>query len=125
MVEIGSEILIEDNIYYQKSNDEKGNVFHQIKFKVLKNLVVAINGVNKNFKGFYRIVMKTGNFGFGNELYFQFWVVSKDGKIEDYNINSKYENIEVYFDLNEGIKFIEIALNKFKEILKDPINPQI
>lgn len=111
------EITIAPNIIYQMIDKNDGYIYHNIKYKVPKNLVVAINGKNKNFRGFFRLVMRIGEKGYKNEIYFQFWVLEKDGFIEEYEINSKYENIEIYFNIDEGFYFILTALEKFESIL--------
>ena len=105
------EIRLAEDVAVQIVNEGE-QTFHNIKYKKAVNCVVAVDGVNKTFRGFPRIVLSQGESQFKEEMYFQFWINEKTG--EEYKMNTGWENIECHLGAFDGIKFLEVALQYIK-----------
>ncbi len=108
---IKEEIHLKGNIYLQIQH-HKGCEFHNIKYKSLTKSVLCIDGVNKTFLGYPRIVYRKGGVN-GGEIYFQFWI---KGEENSYKANSSWDNFEYYLTSKEGIELLEVALEYIKSL---------
>lgn len=99
--------------FLQVSKDKEGREYHNIKFKKQIEAVLCIDGVNKVFFGFPRVVIRKGNSHFGEQVYIQFWIQEK-GK--EYKDNTQWQNFEFYFTNMEFLEFITIVYNYIKDL---------
>jgi len=102
-------------IRVKKYEDDQGRLYHNIYFVKDTNINVAVDGVNTTYHGTPKITFREGNSVYGEEMILQFNI--KD-KIKEYNMNSDWQTVEQYFDFDDGIKFLEQALEYIKEVKK-------
>ena len=79
--------------------DKKGR--HYLHFDGYESkCVVAYNGLNSEFKGVPKMVLRLGKSKFGNELICEFKI---NDLIQEYPVNSKHNGVEFYLPLNEEL----------------------
>lgn len=107
------EFDIGDNMAVQIYKSKDGQEYHNIKSKIVREGVYCKNRTNQVLLGYPRIVLRKGNNNFGEQIYFQFWIL--EGK-EEYQAKTDWENMEWYFSADAGILFLEKALAYIKSI---------
>ncbi len=73
------EIRLAEDVAVQIVNEGE-QTFHNIKYKKAVNCVVAVDGVNKTFRGFPRIVLSQGESQFKEEMYFNFGLMRRQAR---------------------------------------------
>lgn len=108
-----NEFEIEKTGIYYQVQEKNNETFHNFKLKKTTEAILSIDGKNKVLFGMPRIVYRTRNKTYGNQIYFQFWIQEKG---QDYNASSEWSNFEIYFTEEEGLRFLETTLKFIKKL---------
>lgn len=101
---------------FHADGDNKGNFYLNCYSNIDTNADVCINDKNHILRGNPKIIARVGDSKFGEEIVFQFLI--KEIK-ETYEKVSKYDTIEYYLPLEEGIKFLEKSLGFLRKKLEE------
>jgi len=100
-------------VYLHKDN--RGNIYYNLKYYKQVEACICIDGKNQDFKGYPKVVIRTGDSKYKNQILLQFLITEK---IKEYPSNSVYRTIEYYFTIQDGIEFFT-ELNKALKDIKD------
>lgn len=99
-------------IKIEDRNDNQGRKYHKVTYDKDIPCVITLNGTNLKVTGTPRIVLRTGDSKFGEEVLFEFFITSFD---EEYPTNSKWNCTEYYLTKDEAINFLKTALEELNK----------
>jgi len=102
-----------ETFVFGEQTDARGNKFKKAYSNIVIPCVISINGKNTLVNGRLNLFERKGESKFGDEIGIAFNIEEIK---EEYPSNSKHQTIEFYLGSDEGMRFLQMALNHFKGV---------
>lgn len=100
------------NFKVTENNDDYGRKYVKVWYPERQESVVSYNGSNHIFIGVPRMVLRTGDSSFGEQIFFDLFDTNYKGKLKQ---NTKYNTSEFYLGKLNGMEFLEYSLDVFRK----------
>lgn len=101
------------------NEDLNGREYTHVAVTGIDECVLSLGGVNHVYDGFFKVVSRTGDSAFGDQVFFEFKINEMK---KTYKSNTKHNCFEVYMPKEKALRILKEMVSNLEKENDNPID---